>query len=238
MSGSGRRRLPGREGPERSPVDPEALAEWDRERRKRGFDRFLLFTDAVVAIAITLLILPVVDRASEIGSDDLTVSSIIHESGSQIYAFLLSFLVIAVLWLRHQEIFQNVETVNRALVWANLAWLLTIIALAFTTALTARHNSDSIAAPIYIGNVALSSLMLTLSVTSLTRRPELLYPGTPAHAVHLRSAWIATGLLVLATLLVVLVPVVSYFAMLLLFLQRPLIRLLAPHEQLEDNWDA
>lgn len=237
MSDSGRRRR-GREAPDRHRGDPEARAVWERERRKRGFDRFLLFTDAVVAIAITLLILPVVDRASEIGSGDLTVSGILHESGGQIFAFLLSFLVMAVLWLRHQEIFQNVETVNRALVWANLGWLLTIIALAFTTALTARHDSDSIAAPIYIGNVALSSLMLTLSVTILTRRPELLYPDTPAQAVHLRGAWIATGLLTLATLLVVLVPAVSYFAMLVLFLQRPLIRLLAPREAWEDERDA
>lgn len=216
----------------------EGRSEWAIERRKRGFDRFLLFTDAVVAIAITLLILPVVERASEIGADELTVSGIIRESGSQILGFLLSFVVMAVLWLRHQEIFANVQTVNRPLVWANLCWLLTIIALAFTTALTALHGGDTIAAPIYIGNVAVSSLMLTLSVTILDRNRRLLYPDTPAHAIHLRGSWIATGLLALATVLVLVIPAVSYFAMFLMLLQRPLIHRLVPREEWDDEWDV
>ncbi|HWK79885.1 MAG TPA: TMEM175 family protein [Thermomicrobiales bacterium] len=235
MSGNDRGRGDGRE---RRRVDPEARAEWRRERQKRGFDRFLLFTDAVVAIAITLLILPVVERASDITGDDLTISAIFRESGTQIYGFLLSFVVIAVMWLRHQEIFQNVETINRSLVWVNLGWLLTVIALAFTTALTALHGSDSIAAPIYIANVALNSLMLTCSVTILSRKPELLYPDTPPHAVHVRGSWIATGLLALAVVVVLLVPPVSYYAMFLLFLQRPLMLRLVPKEEWQDDWDA
>ncbi|MGC4107599.1 MAG: TMEM175 family protein [Thermomicrobiales bacterium] len=209
-----------------------------KERKKRGFERFLLFTDAVVAIAITLLILPVVERATDLDTDDLTISLIIHESGSQIFGFLLSFVVIAVMWLRHQEIFQNVEVVNRPLVWVNLGWLLTIISLAFTTALTVQHGNESIAAPIYIANVALSSLMLTTAVTVLARRPELLYPDTPPHAVHLRSAWIATGLLAVAVVAVLVVPKISYFALFLLFLQKPIIRWLVPREEWGDDWDA
>ena len=217
-------------------VEQEARrAERARERIKRGFDRFLLFTDAVVAIAITLLILPVVERATEMGGDDLTISSILRESGSQIAGFLLSFFVIAVMWLRHQEIFRNVESVNRPLVWTNLGWLLTVVFLAYTTALTVHNDTESIAAPIYIANVALNSLMLTLSVAILHRQPDLLYPGTPRSVLHVRGSIIATGLLVLAVVIVLLVPSINYFAMVLLVLQRPLIRRLVPKEEWEDD---
>ncbi|MGC4193228.1 MAG: TMEM175 family protein [Thermomicrobiales bacterium] len=218
--------------------EDEVRAERIQERKKRGFDRFLLFTDAVVAIAITLLVLPVVERAADIGADDLTVSGILRESGPQIYGFLLSFAVIAVMWLRHQEIFQNVETINRPLVWANLGWLLTIVFLVFTTALTALHGNESIAAPIYIANVGLSSLALTLSVTILSRKPDLLYPGTPPYTLHLRGSWIVTGLLAFAVLLVLVIPAVGYFAMLLLVLQKPLIRRFVPREEWVDDWDS
>lgn len=216
----------------------DARAEHARERKKRGFDRFLLFTDAVVAIAITLLILPVVERASEIGGDDLTISLLLRESGPQIYGFLLSFAVIASMWMRHQEIFQNVETVNRMLVWANLGWLLAVIFLAFTTVLTVQHGNESIAAPIYIGNVALNSLMLTLSVTVLSHHPELLFPDTPPYVIHLRGSWIATGLLLLATVTALVVPAISYFALFLMFLQRPLVRLFVPEDERSYDWDA
>lgn len=208
--------------------EPDAArADLVRERKKRGFDRFLLFTDAVVAIAITLLILPVVERAAELGGgEELTIASILRESGPQIYGFLLSFAVIAVMWLRHQAIFQVVETVNPWLVWANLGWLLTVIFLAFTTALTAQHGNESIAAPIYIGNVALNSLMLSLSATILSRHPELMFADTPSDAIRLSRSWIATGLLTFAVVLVLIVPSIGYYAMFLLFLQRPLIHLL------------
>lgn len=200
----------------------ERYAESELERRKRGFDRFLLFSDAVVAIAITLLILPVVERASEIGDEDLTIPTIFHEIGWHIFGFLLSFVMIAVLWMRHQTVFANVQTTNRALMWANLGWLLAVIFMAFTTALTALHGSEAIAAPIYIANVAFASLMLSIAVTILNRDKSLLFPGTPEENLHLRGSWLATGLMVVALIVSLLFPAINYFAMFALFLQRPL----------------
>ena len=52
----------------------EQLREWAMER-ELGFRRLVNFSDAVVAIAITLLILPLVDAASSIGTTGLESSS-------------------------------------------------------------------------------------------------------------------------------------------------------------------
>jgi uncharacterized membrane protein len=215
---------------------PERTASFDqnddpgrsnREGKKRSFERLLLFTDAVVAIAITLLILPVVERASEIDTAQRTVAEILREADSRIASFLLSFLVIAVMWLQHRQIFENVETVNSYLVWANLGWLLTVIFLAFTTALIPGHDAG--AAPIYILNVALSSCMIALCATIVARHPDLLYPDIAVESIHLAGWWIATGLGALAVLAVVLVPAIGYYALLLLTLQPAIRRLLLPH---------
>ena len=61
------------------------------QERDRGLDRFLTFVDAVVAIAITLLVLPLADLAPEVG--DGSVTDLLREHDNEILAFFLSFLV-------------------------------------------------------------------------------------------------------------------------------------------------
>jgi uncharacterized membrane protein len=64
----------------------------------RDPDRLVLFTDAVVAIAVTLLILPLVDAVTETRAENLGAVHVITDHKTQIYTFLLSFVVIARFW--------------------------------------------------------------------------------------------------------------------------------------------
>ena len=61
-----------------------------RAERERDFDRFLTFVDAIVAIAITLLVLPLVDVAGAYQGDSAT--QLLSDSSHQIWAFFLSFV--------------------------------------------------------------------------------------------------------------------------------------------------
>jgi uncharacterized membrane protein len=63
-------------------------------RRERDLERFLTFIDAVVAIAITLLVLPLAEAGSEINQDE-TVAEVLREHVVDIFGFLLSFAVIS-----------------------------------------------------------------------------------------------------------------------------------------------
>lgn len=58
-------------------------------------DRLVFFTDAVAAIAITLLVLPLVDSVTEAAHDGLSVEQFIGNNVAAISGFALSFLVIA-----------------------------------------------------------------------------------------------------------------------------------------------
>ena len=58
--------------------------------QKRSFDRMINFTDAVVAIAITLQLLPLMDIKGP--GDGASMWSVLLDNSSQLFAFLLSFL--------------------------------------------------------------------------------------------------------------------------------------------------
>lgn len=68
-------------------------------RTPHGFSRMVNFCDAVVAIAITLLILPLVDAAGSIGS--LSVRGLFVQNAFRLFVFVLSFAVIGNFWLIH-----------------------------------------------------------------------------------------------------------------------------------------
>ncbi len=66
-------------------------------RSGRGFERLITFADAVVAIALTLLVLPLVEIPAELGADS-SLADVFTEHRGQIGGFLLSFVVIWVFW--------------------------------------------------------------------------------------------------------------------------------------------
>jgi uncharacterized membrane protein len=171
----------------------------------QGTDRLVLFTDAVVAIAITVLVLPLVDAVSE--AEDAGESSIEVVTGNLpgIFSFLLSFAVIARLWLVHHRLFGRVEVATRGMMLWNLAWILTIVVLPFPTEMTGTYGDDRFTVALYIGTILASSACLT--ALSVLVNGRLVAPAASA-----------TALLAVALLLVLLVPAVGYFALLLLFL--------------------
>jgi uncharacterized membrane protein len=124
---------------------------------ERGFERFVFFSDAVVAIAISRLILPVVDSAS-----DLTGSAedLMRDNSDRLLAFGLSFLVIARFWIAHHALFGRIERQNRRLMWLNLAGLLTIVFLPLPTELLGVRGADEsfVLAAAFVVSVAVPAI--------------------------------------------------------------------------------
>jgi uncharacterized membrane protein len=170
-----------------------------------GVERLVLFTDAVAAIAITLLVLPLVDVVSDEVAAGATSTDVITENWPQIFSFLLSFYVIAQFWLAHHRLFQGVTATRRGVITLNMLWVLTIVVLPFATEMIGAFGDDRFTVLFYVSTVLASSACLTaLSVAIRGRLVE--------------GAGIPTVLLVVALLLVVLVPAVGYASLLLLLL--------------------
>ena len=143
------------------------------EDRGRGAERLITFTDAVVAIAITLLALPLTELPSGVAGQGFGVYLV--EKWPEVLGFVISFFVIARLWWAHHRIFEHVVRWDRVLVVVTVLWLFTIVLLAPITAVTASNapaeHPEVIA--VYIGLMVVSSALLTALSGHVVRRPQL-----------------------------------------------------------------
>lgn len=139
--------------------------------RHRDLDRLLTFVDAVVAIAITLLVLPLVDIAREVRTGE--VAALLREHADDLIGFVLSFVVIARLWLAQHGIVASLVRQNAAVVRLLLTWTFTIVFLPFPTALITTTDHDTLARVLYIGTMAVSSALLALMARTVARDRSL-----------------------------------------------------------------
>src|SRR5215471_7086672 len=144
--------LPGTSGPQqraRAARDPLAIA------GNLEYDRVLFFSDAVMAIAITLLVV------------DLRVPNSVADAGHQlgadkhkILSFGISFVVIGLFWVGHHHLFRYITAIDRSLILLNLLFLGTIVFLPYPTALlSAAQGEQAAATAFYAACVAATGLM-------------------------------------------------------------------------------
>lgn len=195
----------------------------------RGLERLVFFTDAIAAIAITLLILPLVDVVPELASEGGGPGALLTDHTGDLFGFVLSFAIIARLWFGHHQLFEHVAAYNRTLVFLTVLWAFTIALLPLPTALTARFAPEPGIVAFYIATMTVSSGVLTVISFLVARSPALQDASNPITARSLAGSLSTTLSFVLALVLGTAIPVVNYWALFLLFLAgAPLHRLLTP----------
>jgi uncharacterized membrane protein len=134
-------------------------------------DRLVFFSDAVVAIAITLLALDL--KVTPALPDHLTFSDFAN-AWHKFAAFFLSFFIIAVFWKIHHEFFMYIKKVNATLLWVNLGWLVFIVMLPFTTSMLSSYLFDTAAIFVYCLNVLLVTIFQNIIWDYVSAKRELL----------------------------------------------------------------
>jgi uncharacterized membrane protein len=125
-----------------------------------GVERVAFFSDAVFAIAITLLVIELT-----VPEGDLTGPQLTHELGRlgpKFFSFGLSFWVIGRFWIGHHLTFQYLRRWNLPLLWLNLGLLACIAFLPFPTAVLGNHLGLPEAARLYATSVTVTGLAATL----------------------------------------------------------------------------
>ena len=130
-----------------------------------GRDRLAFFSDAVFAIAITLLVLEL--RFPEGHS----IAAGLAEMAPHLVGFAVSFGVIGIYWLAHHALIDRVETIDRRALALNLLLLFAIAFLPFSTGLMSGHAQDPDAVRFYAWSVIAIAAAQTLLTAHLMRDP-------------------------------------------------------------------
>lgn len=126
--------------------------------------RLEAFSDGVFAIAITLLVL---DLTVPKGHPDGELWAALGREWPSYFAYLVSFLVIGIIWVNHHTVFEKVRAVDRAVLFANLALLLFVSVIPFPTRLVAEYLTSSADARVAVAIYSTTMLATGLSYGAL-----------------------------------------------------------------------
>ena len=131
-------------------------------RKEFQLDRLILFSDAVFAIAITLLVIEI--KIPEIPEKELTeqkMGSALLHLVPKFVGFLISFLIIGQYWTVHHRLFGYVINFNNRVLWLNLLFLLAIALMPFSTGFYSEYAGMPVVTPVifYTCNIAALGIM-------------------------------------------------------------------------------
>ncbi len=156
------------------------MAEAAERRPKAGreLDRIVNFSDAIFAIAITILVLDIRLPDNPPGSVSEEILGRILELGPKFLSYVISFLVIAIYWQAHHRVFRPIRSYDNTLLWLNFLFLMAISFLPFPTSLLGEYSEEQLSVVIYASNAAIASLLLVSISWYATSEHRLVAPNS------------------------------------------------------------
>jgi len=141
------------------------MNELNAHKKQFQIERLVFFSDAVFAIAITLLIIEikVPEIEGHVISEHTFLKSFLHLV-PKFMGFFFSFFIIGLYWFIHHNIFSYVINYNGKLIWLNLVFLFSIVLMPFSTALYSEYSTPEyigLISPyaVYVANICLTGFL-------------------------------------------------------------------------------
>lgn len=146
-----------------------------------ALERLVFFSDAVFAIAITLLVIEIHVPHLESGASDFAFWAALAELIPSFVGYLVSFGVIAAFWIGHHRAFGLAGRFSPNITVWNFLLLGAIAFMPFVTAFMSAHPGERVPALVYWGWLLLTAIV-NLRVNSIATGPAMLGGGTDADA--------------------------------------------------------
>lgn len=137
-----------------------------------GLARVAAFSDAVVAVAVTVLILPLVSVTAPEGNQPFY--AVITQNWPMITAFLLTFVIVYIQWQGHQRIFENLAAIDDPIIRLNGLWLITVAFLPWPSRMLDVDANGTQAVWLYCATLFLNAAALHAIYRHGRRNPSLL----------------------------------------------------------------
>lgn len=136
--------------------DSDPNPRFRRRSEELEFDRVAFFSDAVFAIAMTLLVVGIgIPRVSE-----SKIGEHIADKKEEIFGFFLSFVVIGFYWLAHHRFFSKLVAVDVRFMKINLLYLAAIAFMPFPTALVGVYGDEqAVVIVLYAVTLGIASIL-------------------------------------------------------------------------------
>jgi uncharacterized membrane protein len=131
----------------------------DIKEHKRNFqlERMIFFSDAVFAIAITLLVIELKIPELSVVSNRALANAIL-QTLPHFISFFMSFMVIGIYWVSHHRMFFYVINYNQHIIWLNLFFLFFIALMPFSSNIYGVYNNLNTAFYLYVLNIYMAAL--------------------------------------------------------------------------------
>jgi uncharacterized membrane protein len=143
------------------------------------YDRVLFFSDAVFAIAITLLVVDL--RVPDVV---LNASHQLHADKYRILGFAISLLVIGLFWMGHHRLFRYITALDRPIIFLNILFLGTIAFLPYPTALLFASSTKQVAATVFYAACVAGAGLVELAIWLYALRADGLVPASVSPALR------------------------------------------------------
>jgi uncharacterized membrane protein len=131
-----------RPSPEKHPHPPSPELE-----REFELERMVLFSDAIFAIAITLMVIDVKWPDPPESMKGVDLSKLLHPTIIQFIIFVISFSFVGRAWKVHLRLFRQLRTYDQGLLNLNLLFLFFIVIFPFTASGMFAHTRDGFVYP-------------------------------------------------------------------------------------------
>jgi uncharacterized membrane protein len=127
-----------------------------------GLERIIFFSDAVFAIAITLLALEVRLPTIEGAMTNAQLLQELLAIWPKYLAFVISFLVIGATWMGHHRKFRFIERYDRNLMMLNLLLLMVVAFLPFPTSVISEYGNRTATIFYAVSVIMMGLIMATI----------------------------------------------------------------------------
>jgi uncharacterized membrane protein len=174
-----------------------------------GTGRMEAFSDGVIAIIVTIMVLEL--KMPPDGSPQSLL-----KVAPTVLSYVLSFVVVAIMWVNHHQLLHAAKRTDGRLLWANNFLLFAMSLIPFATAYLGQHYTEPLPAACYGAVMTLSGLGFTLLRSAVARlhesdRSSLLpvqgknWFSVTLYAVSIplaySSVWVSFGIFVLIPIL-------------------------------------
>ena len=150
-------------------------------------NRLEAFSDGVLAIIITIMVLELKQPAGEAWSDLMAL-------GPVLLSYLLSFLFVAIYWVNHHLIFQTAERINVGILWCNIVWLFAMSFIPFATAWVGSYPTSWVPLSLYFADLAVAAITFHLMYYLIAREQKKPFRLSVRNYVSLATYILAAAL--------------------------------------------